>query len=284
MQRLFTVAETPLFVKQVEAVWSAEERAEFIDFIASNPESGDLIPGAGGIRKVRWSRAGTGKRGGVRVIYFFYDEARPLYLLMVYAKARKENLTPEETARMVEHVWELKQIRFKYYFFDENCSFRLLELLEIARPGTKLTEHFPLTAIPTDTVRAVKDAGLIDRVDYRPSRERELLARGEPLSHDEKVLARHIADDDSQLQSPEFAALPADRQALVQDTAFRLVRYRATGQERGRREEGDGTVTHHYQAEDVHDFAWTTSPDYLERTATFEHPSLPPVAMRSSRW
>jgi hypothetical protein len=54
----------------------------------------------------------------------------------------------------------------------------------------------------------------------------------------------------------------------------------ATGQERGRREEGDGTVTHHYQAEDVHDFAWTTSPDYLERTATFEHPSLPPVAMR----
>jgi hypothetical protein len=54
----------------------------------------------------------------------------------------------------------------------------------------------------------------------------------------------------------------------------------ATGQERGRREEGDGTVTHHYQAEDVHDFAWTTSPDYLERTATFEHPTLPAVAMR----
>ncbi|PJI47385.1 MAG: hypothetical protein CTR55_19580 [Pseudomonas sp.] len=142
------------------------------------------------------------------------------------------NLTPEETARMVEHVWELKQIRFKYFFFDENCSFRLLELLEIARPGIELTDLFPLTAIPTDTVRAVKDAGLIDRVDYRPSRERELLARGEPLSHDEQVLARHIADDDSQLQSPEFAALPADRQALVQDTAFRLVRYRATGQER----------------------------------------------------
>ena len=54
----------------------------------------------------------------------------------------------------------------------------------------------------------------------------------------------------------------------------------ATGQERGRREEGDGTVTHHYQADDVHDFAWTTSPDYLERTAAFEHPGLPTVAMR----
>ncbi|MFV3306594.1 DUF4105 domain-containing protein [Pseudomonas sp. NY15181] len=142
------------------------------------------------------------------------------------------NLTPEETGRMVEHVWELKQVRFKYYFFDENCSFRLLELLEIARPGTELTDQFPLTAIPTDTVRAVKNAGMIDRIDYRPSRERELLARGAPLSHDEKVLARQLADDDRLLDSPEFKALPADRQALVQDTAFRLVRYRATGQER----------------------------------------------------
>ena len=54
----------------------------------------------------------------------------------------------------------------------------------------------------------------------------------------------------------------------------------ATGLERGRRDEGDGTTTHHYYEEDVHDFAWTTSPDYVERTATFEHPSLPRVAMR----
>ena len=83
----------------------------------------------------------------------------------------KLNLTPEETGRMVEHVWELKQVRFDYYFFDENCSFRLLELMEIARPGIELTEQFPLTAIPTDTVRAVKNAGLIERIDYRPSRE-----------------------------------------------------------------------------------------------------------------
>jgi hypothetical protein len=54
----------------------------------------------------------------------------------------------------------------------------------------------------------------------------------------------------------------------------------ASGRERGRRDEGDGTVTHHYQAEDVHDFAWTTSPDYIERTARFEHATLPAVAMR----
>ncbi|WP_374440706.1 Lnb N-terminal periplasmic domain-containing protein [Pseudomonas panipatensis] len=142
------------------------------------------------------------------------------------------NLTAEETGRMIEHVWELKQVRFKYYFFDENCSFRLLELLEIARPGTRLTEHFPLTAIPTDTVRAVKNAGMIERIDYRPSREKELLARAEPLNRAEKRLARRLADDDKLLDGSEFKALPADRQALVQDTAFRLLRYRATGKER----------------------------------------------------
>ena len=81
MPRMITVAETPIFVKQADAVWSAEDRLEFIDFIASNPEAGDLIAATGGIRKVRWSRAGSGKCGGVRVIYFFYDEGRPLYLL-----------------------------------------------------------------------------------------------------------------------------------------------------------------------------------------------------------
>ncbi|MFA7822111.1 Lnb N-terminal periplasmic domain-containing protein [Aeromonas dhakensis] len=142
------------------------------------------------------------------------------------------NLTPEETTRMVEHVWELKQIRFDYFFFDENCSYRLLELLEIARPGIELTEHFPLTAIPTDTVRAVKDAGLIERIDYRPSRERELLARAEPLDRDEQAWVLRLSDDPAQLKEADFLALPAERRALIQEAAFRLVRYHANDEER----------------------------------------------------
>ncbi|MHA6197417.1 Lnb N-terminal periplasmic domain-containing protein [Pseudomonas wadenswilerensis] len=142
------------------------------------------------------------------------------------------NLSPEETGRMVEHIWELKQIRFDYFFFDENCSYRLLELLQVARPSLDLTSHFPLTAIPTDTVKAVKHAGLVERVDYRPSRERELLARAEPLEKQEQQQVLALAADTAHLQSPEFTALPKPRQALVQDAAYRLERYRATGQER----------------------------------------------------
>ncbi|SDU81528.1 Lnb N-terminal periplasmic domain-containing protein [Pseudomonas mucidolens] len=142
------------------------------------------------------------------------------------------NLTQVETERMVEHVWELKQIQFDYFFFDENCSYRLLELLQVARPGLRLTEQFPLTAIPTDTVKAVKDAGLVEKIDYRPSRERELLERAKPLDSDEQQWVLKISDDQKQLQDPTFKTLAKDRQALIIDAAYRLGRYRANGLER----------------------------------------------------
>ncbi|MBK5508644.1 Lnb N-terminal periplasmic domain-containing protein [Pseudomonas sp. TH15] len=142
------------------------------------------------------------------------------------------NLTQEETERMVEHVWELKQIQFDYFFFDENCSYRLLELLQVARPSLRLTEQFPLTAIPTDTVKAVKEAGLVESIQYRPSRERELLSRAEPLNPEEQQWVLKVSADQKQLQAPAFKAQPRERQALIIDAAYRLERYRANGQER----------------------------------------------------
>ncbi|NWB90726.1 Lnb N-terminal periplasmic domain-containing protein [Pseudomonas agarici] len=142
------------------------------------------------------------------------------------------NLTPAETQRMVEHVWELKQIQFDYFFFDENCSYRLLELLQVARPSLRLTGQFPLTAIPTDTVKAVKAAGLVEKIDYRPSRERELLERAKPLSADEQQWVLKASADQKVLQDPLFKAQPRARQALIVDAAYRLERYRANGLER----------------------------------------------------
>ncbi|MBC7366736.1 MAG: DUF4105 domain-containing protein, partial [Undibacterium sp.] len=145
------------------------------------------------------------------------------------------NLTQVETERMVEHVWELKQIQFDYFFFDENCSYRLLELLQVARPGLRLTEQFPLTAIPTDTVKAVKEAGLVEKIDYRPSRERELLERAKPLDSDEQQWVLKVSDDQKQLQEPAFKALPRERQALIIDAAaqsdarLRVIRRPNTG-------------------------------------------------------
>ena len=107
--KLITVAETDLFLRQAADVWSSEERAEFVDFIALNPEAGDVIPDTGGVRRVRWGRQGSGKRGGVRVIYFYYQTDTPLYLLMVYAKARAENLSPDQKRAVQNLAARLKQ-------------------------------------------------------------------------------------------------------------------------------------------------------------------------------
>ncbi|MBB3102337.1 DUF4105 domain-containing protein [Azomonas macrocytogenes] len=142
------------------------------------------------------------------------------------------DLTPDETARMIEHVWELQDTRFDYFFFDENCAYRLLELLEVARPGISLTGPFSLTAIPTDTIRAVRDADMMAGVKYRPSRERELMTRIKPLNHDEQQWVSKLAEDEHYLQDPAFLALPVERRALIQDGAYRFIRYKVTSKER----------------------------------------------------
>jgi hypothetical protein len=111
--KLLGVAETALFSRQAESVWSHDERSGFIDFIARNPEAGDVIPDTGGVRKVRWGRQGSGKRGGARVIYFYQNMDTPLYLLMVYAKAQRENLSPDEKRGAQELVTRLKRAHRK---------------------------------------------------------------------------------------------------------------------------------------------------------------------------
>ena len=79
-----------------------------MNFIARNPEAGDVIADTGGLRKVRWGRGGSGKRGGVRVIYFYHDADLALYLLMVYAKARQEDLSADEKRAVRKLVGILK--------------------------------------------------------------------------------------------------------------------------------------------------------------------------------
>ena len=89
-----TVAELPTFIKQASALFTEEERSELILFLASNPLAGDEIPGTGGVRKVRFGAKGRGKRGGARVIYYWYSEDAPLYALLAYGKNEKTDLTP----------------------------------------------------------------------------------------------------------------------------------------------------------------------------------------------
>ena len=86
------LVETPTFTRQITGLISDDEYAEFQSQLVADPKAGDVIPGSGGLRKLRWSRTGHGKRGGIRVIYFAAIEER-IYLLAAYAKSDREDLT-----------------------------------------------------------------------------------------------------------------------------------------------------------------------------------------------
>jgi len=95
-----TVIETPSFLRDAAAALTDEERTEAISFLAANPEAGDIMPDTGGGRELRWRAQGRGKRGGVRVIYYYHNESVPLFLLNVFAKNEKANLTKAERNEM----------------------------------------------------------------------------------------------------------------------------------------------------------------------------------------
>jgi hypothetical protein len=78
-----------------------------LEYLARNPNAGDLIKGAGGLRKVRMARRSGGKRGGARVIYYLHNEKLPLLLLMIYAKADKEDLSANQAKRLKKWVDEI---------------------------------------------------------------------------------------------------------------------------------------------------------------------------------
>ena len=90
--------------------FSESERLDIIRYLAKRPKAGDLMEGTGGVRKLRWGRGGTGKSGGVRVIYYFHDEAMPLYLLTMFAKGDQSNLSKPERNDLAGLVKLLVQI------------------------------------------------------------------------------------------------------------------------------------------------------------------------------
>lgn len=108
--RLLTVVETTIFLRQAEKIWAEDERAALVDYVARNPESGVVIPDTGGVRKLRWGRSGSGKRGGARVIYFYHQPEAPLYLLLAYAKAEREDMSQDEKKAVAEFAAQLKRL------------------------------------------------------------------------------------------------------------------------------------------------------------------------------
>ena len=105
-----TVVETDMFLRDARAVGlSGEEHRRIVDFIAANPDAGQEIPGTGGARKLRFAGKGKGKSGGYRVITFYSGEDIPVFLLNVFAKNEKTDLTQKERNQLKAVLGELAE-------------------------------------------------------------------------------------------------------------------------------------------------------------------------------
>lgn len=104
---MITVAEVSSFQRKIRSLLKPEEISELISFLAEHPESGVLIQGTGGIRKLRWAQSGKGKRGGIRVIYYFHAKDIPLYLLAAFGKNEKANLSAVEKQQLAKLIKKL---------------------------------------------------------------------------------------------------------------------------------------------------------------------------------
>ncbi|AOY90373.1 hypothetical protein BKP64_18345 [Marinobacter salinus] len=137
------------------------------------------------------------------------------------------NLNQEEVDLMLAHAWEIRDRNFDYYFFDENCAYRLLALIDVARPGTNLLDEVGTHAIPSDTVRWVVDKDLISSVHYRPSAATSVAYSLSSLPDSQQTLAAAVANGYVSADADELKRLTASERAHVLDATYDYVRYQS---------------------------------------------------------
>ena len=138
----------------------------------------------------------------------------------------KLNLNKEETDQFVRHTWETKDTFFDYFFFDENCSYRLLALLDASSERIDVTDDFTFTAIPVDTIRALQKRGLVDDTEYRPSAASEMEHKSQLVSKHVLETARTLVEQSNDIQS---SMLKLNEQEKIQalELAYAYARYLA---------------------------------------------------------
>lgn len=139
-------------------------------------------------------------------------------------------LTPEEVRRMVLHIWELQDIRSDYFFFDENCSFNLLFLLEAARPSLRLVDDYwqrsAFWVIPADSIAVIRNSGLIEEIHYRPAQSTRIKQRARILSEQNQELAVAVTLQKTSLDSAHIRELPMEEKRQVLDLSAEYLQYR----------------------------------------------------------
>jgi len=152
------------------------------------------------------------------------------------------NLDSEEIHRLLLHTWELLPVHFDYYFFDENCAYRILTLLDAARPELQLTPQFSTYAIPSDTLRTIVASNLVEHVRYRPSMATELQHKIEQLPQVQHDVALALAAPQGGQAQPLSDDNRAEVTAGALEVAFDLQRYRAQAQQLPRSSVADASL------------------------------------------
>jgi len=135
------------------------------------------------------------------------------------------NLTAKEVGQFVNHIWETKGTEFDYFFFDENCSYRLLALLDASSERIDVAKDFSVKAMPVDTIRSLIDTGRVERVDYRPSSGVMLNQQQAQMTDDQKKWAKRIALGPSKISQYEFQQFSELEKAQVLEVAISYLRY-----------------------------------------------------------
>ncbi len=138
----------------------------------------------------------------------------------------KLNLDSSAIDALLTHLWELNHVRFPYYFFNKNCSYQLLKLIEVADPRARLIDHWPLYVIPADTIRAVKKAGLVQNERYRPALLTRTMSQFKLLNYSEKKIVPLFIKSPS-MAFQKIKSLPKKRQALILDIAAQDLQYQS---------------------------------------------------------
>ncbi|RFA31801.1 hypothetical protein CAL65_21435 [Alkalilimnicola ehrlichii] len=186
--------------------------------------------------------ADTGADAGALFTVRGLSGAYPGYfsLMPYYEKVREYNdledrdlweyelgFTEEEVERLMMHLWELGSTPFPYYFLHQNCSYRLLAVMDVARPGMALADRFKWVAIPTDTIQAVlAQEGMLVRASYRPAQGTRLRHSLTQLNADQRKLAYALAQGEAEPSEAASCGVGTTEQAAVLETAYDYLYYR----------------------------------------------------------
>lgn len=155
------------------------------------------------------------------------------------------NLSEPQLRRLLEHLWELRGIRFDYYFFRENCAWQLLALLEVADPDLRLSDRFALWTLPADTIRLLaRQPGLIGEATARPARGTTIDRRYRALTADERRWVRRLRRDPAVAIVPGFDRLAPERRALLLELVLDERQHRRAGKVGGDQKPVPDEVAH----------------------------------------